>query len=163
MASANEMNLHISTNERAKWNNTFDMLDTHIGSSGTDNHAMANGTVPGFSTCDFSNEYKAKLDGIEDGALNNPLPEYWPANKVTGLNKIATSGNWADLSNKPAQIDQVVNGTYNAATVGGIRFTVGTSAPTAPADNKDVWFDTNDMIVKVRKGGQWQTLGAAYR
>lgn len=163
MAGANEMVLHISTNERAKWNNTLDMLDAHLGSSGTDNHALANGVVPGFSTCDFTPVYKSKIDAIEDGALNNPLPEYWPANKVTGLNKIATTGLWSDVTNKPAQIDQVVNGTYNAATVGGIRITVGTSAPTSPVDNKEVWFDTNEMIVKVRKAGAWQTMGAAYR
>lgn len=56
-----------------------------------------------------------------------------PASNVTGLHKVATSGNYNDLSNKPASLP--ANGG-NSATVGGLKIVVSSTAPTN--DDKSV-------------------------
>lgn len=45
---------------------------------------------------------KAKLDGIAAGANNYAHPSSHPASMITGLAKVATSGSYNDLANKPA-------------------------------------------------------------
>lgn len=51
----------------------------------------------------------------------------------------------------------------NAATVGGVRITIGTAAPASPVIDKEMWLDTANNAVKIYKTGGWQALSAVWR
>jgi hypothetical protein len=153
---------HISITERAKWNKVVADFAAHLGAGGIQNHRLGNGTVPGFSMNDFTNTLKTKLDGIEDGALNNPHPATHPWTMITGLATLANTAHWNDIVGKPQEIIDVVNNVYNAFTVGGIRITINSTAPANPKDNKEIWIDNVNYIVNIYKSG-WIKLGAVYK
>lgn len=163
MASNSDIKQHISITERAKWNKVIADFASHLKSAGTDNHALANGTTAGFSINNYSTEEKTKLAAIEAGALNNPHPSTHPWTMITGLANIANTASWNDLVGIPQFVKDVENGTHNAATVGGIRITINSSAPTSPSNNKEIWIDTNDLVLKIYVGGAWKVIGAAWR
>ena len=58
----------------------------------------------------MSSTDKTKLDGIDVGANNYTHPSSHPASMITGLTKVATSGSYNDLTNKPT-IPTVNNAT----------------------------------------------------
>ena len=58
----------------------------------------------------MSSTDKTKLDGIAVGANNYTHPSSHPASMITGLTKVATSGSYNDLTNKPT-IPTVNNAT----------------------------------------------------
>lgn len=60
-------------------------------------HSAATAGAAGF----MSASDKAKLDGIASGANAYSHPSTHPASMITGLAKVATSGSYNDLSNKP--------------------------------------------------------------
>lgn len=151
---------HISQEERNKWDKNIEDLANHIGAGGTKNHMLGNGSVAGFSINDYTTAEKNKLAGIEDGALNNPHPATHPATMITGLSTVATSGEFKDLKNIPNTCYVAEKG--NCDTVGGIRFTVGSSAPSSPVNYKDVWFDTSNKLLKVYYGSAWVAFGAVW-
>ena len=66
--------------------------------SSSHTHASATTTTAGF----MSKDDKAKLDGIATNANNYSHPSTHPASMITGLSTVATSGSYADLSNKPS-------------------------------------------------------------
>lgn len=70
----------------------------------------------GLSTNDYTTAEKEKLGGVATNANNYSHPASHPASMITGLATVATSGSYADLSNKPA-IPKVTSGT--AAPSGG--------------------------------------------
>ena len=163
MASNADIKQHISKKEREKWNKVVTDFASHLGSSGLSNHAMANGTTPGFSTNDYTNDEKNKLAGIEDGALNNPHPETHPWTMIDGLSNIAHTGSWNDVQNVPQKIKDVENGCADAATVGGIRITIGPNAPSNPQNNKEIWINTSTKVINTMENGSWIVVGAAFR
>ena len=157
-----DIKYHISSAERKRWNDCVTDFGKHLKAGGIDNHPLGNGTTPGFSTCDFSVTLKDKVDGIQEGALNNPHPATHPVSMITGLANIATTGSWNDLVDIPQRITDVVNGVADAATVGGIRITIGSSSPNSPKTNREIWIDTNQCVLKVYDGS-WKIIGAAWR
>lgn len=163
MASNSDIKQHISTRERAKWNKVITDYAAHLGAGGVENHRLADGTTPGFSTCDFTTELREKLVSVQTGALNNPHPDTHPYEMITGLAGIAHTGSWNDLRDIPSRVRDVVNGIADAATVGGIRITIGTSSPANPQNNKEIWIDTGALVLKVYTTGRWETIGAAFR
>lgn len=163
MAGNADIKQHISSRERAMWNKMITDYSTHLGQGGANNHRLADGSVPGFSTCDFTVQLKQKLMDIQEGAINNPHPASHPYNMIDGLVTIAHTGSWTDLVNVPSRIRDVENGTYDAATVGGIRITISSSAPSNPKSNKELWIDTANYVVKIMVGSSWQIVGAAFR
>ncbi len=164
MASNADIKQHISTRERAKWNKMGTDLDAHVGAGGIVNHPLADGTTPGFSTNDFTSAEKKKLSEIQEGALNNPHPASHPYTMIEGLAAIAHTGSWTDLINVPQRIRDVENGVADAATVsGGIRITIGSSAPSSPRNNKEIWVDTANLVIKTYTSGNWEIVGAAFR
>lgn len=150
---------HISFQERVKWDKVVVDFANHLGAGGVDNHRLGNGTIPGFSTNDFTNTQKTKLAGIEEGALNNPHPATHPYTMITGLSVVAHSGRYPDLLEIPATF---IAGGGNSDTVGGIRFTVGPTAPAGPKNFQDVWFDTTNKLVKVYYNNAWVPFEAVY-
>ena len=84
---------HISTDERDKWNG-------HIGSTGIANHPLANGTTPGFSTCNFTPAEKQALATLIAlvGGVRTTVDENPPANPVVN-NEL-----WANPATKKIQI-----------------------------------------------------------
>lgn len=67
----------------------------------------------GLSTNDYTTAEKNKLAGIAEGANNYVHPSSHPASMITGLSTVATSGSYADLTNKPT-IPIVTNDLTNA-------------------------------------------------
>lgn len=151
--------LHISYEERAKWDKVVVDFDSHLGAGGVYNHALGNGEVPGFSMNDFSNEYKRKLDGIEENALHNPYPGSIPYSEVTGLSLVGHTGKYSDLDGIP---ESFWAGGGNSDTVGGITITVGGTQPSNPANFKNVWFDTTNKLVRVYYNNIWNSFCAVY-
>lgn len=150
---------HISQEERLKWNKLIEDFENHLGNSGIEHHAMGNGVTPGFSTNDYTNDEKSKLEGIEVGALNNPHPETHPYTMITGLSTIAHTGRYPDLLDIP---DTFIAGGGDSDTVGGIRITVGPTEPENAKNEKDVWFDTSTKLVKVYTADEWKSFNAVW-
>ena len=74
--------------------------------------------------------YSLNADVPIDAKFTDTLythPDNHPASMITGLSKVATSGNYTDLSNKPTIPSSLPANGGNADTVGG--FTVGTNVP----------------------------------
>lgn len=153
--------LHISYEERAKWDKLYVDFHAHLGAGGVTNHALGNGTTPGFSMNDFTNELKSKLDGIQEGALNNPYPGHIPFSDVTGLSTVGHTGEYKDLLGVP---ETFTAGGGNSDTVGGITITVNNNgqAPTNPKSLQNVWFDMKDKLIKVYVGSAWVAMCAVY-
>lgn len=55
----------------------------------------------GLSTNDYTTAEKNKLAGIAEGANKYTHPDTHPASMITGLSKVATSGSYNDLTDKP--------------------------------------------------------------
>lgn len=159
MPDNSQIKQHISIDERNKWDKCVDDFANHLGSGGSNNHAIANGTVHGFSQNNYTTAEKNKLANIEAGALNNPHPSTHPYTMITGLSTVAHTGSYRDLLNIPSTFKA---GGGNSDTVGGIRFTVGSSAPSSPTNYKNVWFDTSNKLVKVYYGNRWVPFNAVY-
>ena len=70
-----DIKLHCSQEERVRWDKVCTDFNAHLGSNGVASHALATGSVAGFSQANFTSEEKSKLAGIQDGALNNPHPD----------------------------------------------------------------------------------------
>lgn len=151
---------HISIEERNKWDKVVVDFASHLGAGGINNHRLGNGTIPGFSTCDFSVAEKNKLAGIEDGALNNPHPATHPYTMITGLSVVAHTGRFPDLLDIPSTCYVAEKG--NCDTVGGIRITLGPNPPASPVELKELWFDTNNKIVKTYMSGAWVAFSAVW-
>lgn len=150
-----EVKCHVSIKDRLAWNKVVADFNVHLGAGGVANHALGNGTIPGFSTNDFTNQLLEKLNGIQAGALNNPHPETHPYDMITGLHRIASSGDYRHLKNIPKTF---FAGGGNSDTVGGIRITINSAAPPNPQENKEIWINTDQRIIYIYLGGKWQGL-----
>lgn len=142
--ATSDIKQHISIDERAKWNKVISDFAAHLGSGGANNHRLGDGSIPGFSTNDYTNAEKSKLAGIQPGALNNPHPPTHPASMITGLATVATSGRYPDLTERPTSMP--ANGG-NSDTVGGIRITIGPNEPYSPQNLKELWVNTNNWMM----------------
>jgi hypothetical protein len=151
--------MHISSNERIKWNKCVADLAAHVATTNRTAHPLASGgTNYGFSQNNYTTSEKDKLATVQANANYYIHPSTHPASMITGLHAVATSGNYNSLNNRPTSMP--ANGG-NSATVGGIRFTCGSSAPSGPTNLKDVWFDSANLLVKIYNGG-WKSLYAVY-
>lgn len=151
--------LHISHGERDKWDKVVVDFGNHLGAGGVSNHALGDGEVPGFSTNDFTNDLKNKLDGIQDNALNNPYPGHIPHSDVEGLSKVGSTGKYGDLLEIP---ETFTAGGGNSDTVGGIRLTINNVAPSDPKNNKELWIDTSQRLIMIYTNSQWVAMCAVY-
>ena len=164
MAGTSDIKYHISSAEREKWNDVITRFDTHYGAAGTNNHALANGTIPGFSDENYTSAEKTKLATVQERANFYEHPTQHPWTMITGLANIANTADWSDLKNVPQKVKDVENGVADAATVsGGIRVTINGTAPTNPIANKELWIDTNNCVLKIYNGTTWLIIGAAWR
>lgn len=153
---------HISSIERDSWNKVIADFAKHLGSGGTDNHRLGNGAIPGFSTNDYTNDEKRKLASCEWGALNNPHPATHPYTMITGLGTVAHTNNYNDLDNLPI-FPQAANGC-DAATVTGIRITIGNAAPGNPINYKELWVNTNYQtpVAYVYVANEWKPIAGVF-
>lgn len=94
---------------------------SHVGSSGTEQHSLANGVVAGFSLNNFSASDKAKLDSVESGAQKN----IYVQSDWIETNNAST----AYIKNKPLSMPasdvyewakQPIKPTYTASEVGAV-------------------------------------------
>lgn len=159
MADNKDIKQHVSLVERTRWDKVVVDFGNHLGSGGIANHRLADGTIQGFSTNDYSTAEKKKLAGIEEGALNNPHPKTHPYTMIDGLSQVGHTGEYSDLLNIP---ETFIAGGGDADTVGGIRITIGAKAPSGPTSMKDIWFDTTNKLVKVYVGTAWVSFNAVY-
>ena len=87
---------HISSAERERW-------DSHIGSSGVESHKLGDGTIPGFSTNDFSNTDKTQLITI----VKNLSDIRFTINDTPPENPVVNKEFWIDTNTNKAQIYKV--------------------------------------------------------
>ena len=164
--------IHITAAERTYWNSVEQKSNTY-----TDKRFKA---IVG----NYEDAGKTIIDLINQRLLTTDFNNW----KAT-LQKIAFSGSYNDLKDLPSAIsysdtannanhaansDNATNATHannadyatsagDAATVGGIRITVGPTAPSNPKEKKEIWFDTNALYVKFWVNNAWQYTGAALR
>lgn len=153
---------HISAMERAAWNKVISDFAKHLGQGGTSNHRLGNGTIPGFSTNDYTTAEKQKLAGIQAGALNNPHPATHPYTMITGLHTVASTGDYNSLINRPS-FPSVANGC-DAATVNGVRITIGVNPPSNPRNYKELFISTvsSPPIAYVCYSNQWWPIAGVF-
>ena len=164
--------IHITAAERTYWNSVEQRSNNYTDKRFKD--IVGNYEDAGKTIIDLINQRLLTSD------FNN-----WNAT----LKKIAFTGSYNDLKDLPSAIaysdtannanhaanaDNATNATHannadyatiagDSATVGGIRITVGPTAPSDPKDNKEIWFDTNELYVKFWVNNAWQYTGAALR
>lgn len=164
--------IHITAAERTYWNSVEQKSNNYTDKRFKD--IVGNYEDAGKTIIDLINQRLFISD------FNN-----WKAT----LKKIAFTGSYNDLKDLPSAIaysdtannanhaanaDNATNATHannadyatragDSATVGGIRITVGPTAPSDPKDNKEIWFDTNALYVKFWVNNAWQYTGAALR
>lgn len=146
---------HVSIEERTKWNKVVDDFNVHLGNYGDDHHKRGDGINPGFSMNDYTTDEKEKLASVEYGANKYVHPTTHPAGMITGLAKVAITNSYNDLDNKPVI-------STDAETVTGIRFTIGATAPRNPINDKEVWFDTANRLLKIYTSNTWVSFRAVY-
>lgn len=153
---------HISALERAAWNKNIADLAKHVGSGGVNNHMLGNGTIAGFSINDYTTEEKRKLAGIQAGALNNPHPATHPHTMITGLHAVASTGNYNSLNNRPV-FPAAANGC-DAATVSGIRITIGNQTPSNPKSHKELFISTATAppVAYVYYNNSWYPIAGVF-
>lgn len=164
--------IHITAAERTYWNSVEQNSNNY-----TDKRFKA---IVG----NYEDAGKTIIDLINQRLLTSDFNN-WNAT----LKKIAFTGSYNDLKDLPSAIaysdtannanhaanaDNATNATHannadyattagDSATVGGIRITVGPTAPSDPKDKKEIWFDTNALYVKFWVNNAWQYTGAALR
>lgn len=164
--------IHITAAERTYWNSVEQKSNNYTDKRFKD--IVGNYEDAGKTIIDLINQRLLTSD------FNN-----WNAT----LKKIAFTGSYNDLKDLPSAIaysdtannanhaataDNATNATHannadyatiagDSATVGGIRITVGPTAPSDPKDKKEIWFDTNELYVKFWVNNAWQYTGAALR
>jgi hypothetical protein len=151
------INLHISADERTRWNKA--MQDIKNIQNGTIELPPGDGTHRGSSMNDFTNEYKKKLDGIEEGANKYIHPPTHPASMITGLAQVAISGDYNHLINRPLKM--IAEGG-NCDTINGIKINIANDAPEDPAPNKNVWINPTDRLIRIFTERGWEALHAVW-
>lgn len=104
----------------------------------------------------FTDEYKTKLEGIEEGANNYVHPSTHPATMITGLNDVATSGDYNSLINKPTiptKTSELINDSNFVTTQSG---TVDSAAKDSLGNNIS---DTYIKNIEYSDGNLIFTLG----
>lgn len=155
MADNSQIKQHVSIVERTRWDKVVNDFANHLGSGGSSNHRLGNGTISGFSTNDYTNDEKSKLANLK----NYEHPATHPYTMITGLKQVSWTADYNDLINKPLSF--IANGG-NADTVGGIRITINSTGPTNPQNDKDIWIDTTSAIIKIYNSDTWRVLHTVY-
>lgn len=151
------LNLHITANEREKWNKCIATVEDII--NGTIELPPGNGTKRGSSMNDFTNAYKKKLDGIEEGATRYIHPPTHPASMITGLAQVATTGDYNHLINRPLKM--IAEGG-NCDTINWIRILIQTTPPPNPNVNREIWINPDDRLIRIFTNSGWQALHAVW-
>lgn len=160
---------HVSALERTNWDRVYDSyFDTHLGKGGVANHMLATGAgtgspsnpnlntangIPGFTQCNYTPNEKGKLSTVAWQANYYIHPATHPYTMITGLSTVAHTGVYNDLTGKPV-FPSAADGC-NAATVNGIRITIGISGPSSPINNKEVWFNTSNRLTYIYTNSTW--------
>ena len=156
----NDIKQHISIEERNRWNKCVNDFNAHLGAGGANNHPLANRTVAGFSEANYTPDEQDKLAGIEAGALNNPHPATHSYEIITGLSVVGHTGSFSDLLNIPSSCYVAEKG--NCDTVNGIKINIGDTAPENPINDKNIWIDTNTMLIKIYTNNAWKATCAVF-
>lgn len=151
------LNLHITSEERARWNKV--VQDVSNIRNGTIELPPGNGTKRGSSMNDFTNEYKKKLDGIEEGATRYIHPPTHPASMITGLSQVAISGDYNHLINRPVKM--IAEGG-NCDTINGIRIVISENAPDNPVPNKVIWIHPVERLQRIFTTAGWVNMYAVW-
>lgn len=115
-------------------------------------------------TSDFDN-WKATLSNVAFSGSYNDLRDL-PSN--IAYSDTANNANHATKADTATNATHATNADYatnagDAATVGGIRVTIGASAPSNPVNDKEIWYNTTSLYVFFYHNNTWQYTGAALR
>ncbi|MDT8900947.1 hypothetical protein [Anaeroselena agilis] len=94
------------------------------------------------------------------------LPVWDSASRPVG----ALKENLVGYNEELKQLETVQNGAWtplalvveDTEKVSGIRITIGTTAPTSPQIDKELWFDTGERITKVFTVNGWIKFSGVY-
>ena len=106
----------VTKEEKEKWNNIVHVVNNIVSGGEI---PKGDGTKPGLSTNDFTNEYKSKLDGIEAGANRYVHPANHPATMISqdGNNRFVSDTEknyWNNKQDRVGLASQTVNGLMSA-------------------------------------------------
>jgi hypothetical protein len=104
----------------------------------------------GLSTNDYTTAEKNKLAGIAEGANKYIHPDTHPASMITGLSKVATSGSYNDLTDKPT--------IPSGGGSGGASFIECETLPTENYDTNVIYATTVEKIEAVQGGAIAETV-----
>lgn len=80
---------------------------------------------------------------------------------VTTVNDfIVGSGNATVTRKTPTEVATILSAVVGNSA--GIRITIGTTAPLSPVNDKELWIDTTNKVMRVYSNAAWITLGSAY-
>ena len=107
----------------------------------------------------FTDEYKTKLEGIEEGANRYVHPTTHPVSMITGLHAVATSGDYEDLSNKPSiptKTSDLINDSNFVTTESGgqVESAIKDSLGNTIVDTyiKNIQYSNGDLVFTLGNG-----------
>ena len=107
----------------------------------------------------FTDEYKTKLEGIEEGANRYVHPTTHPVSMITGLHAVATSGDYEDLSNKPSiptKTSELINDSNFVTTESGgqVESAIKDSLGNTIVDTyiKNIQYSNGDLVFTLGNG-----------
>ena len=106
----------VTKEEKEKWNNIVQVVNNIVSGGEI---PKGDGTKPGLSTNDFTNEYKTKLDNIEAGANRYVHPANHPATMISqdGENRFVSDTEknyWNNKQDRVGLATQTANGLMSA-------------------------------------------------
>lgn len=139
---ASDTDIHITPIERSDWNAIRDDLKKHI--DDVFSIIVGDNSTLGM---DIVAALKDKLSVSKFDQFLYLLP------------KVAKTGNYDDLINKPSSVSfsDSSNYSYNTGRIDGVRFTIGAIPPGEPAEGQDIWFDVSGdkFIIKAFVNNKW--------
>lgn len=165
--------IHTSQEEKDSWNAmlgtsksyTDSKLAQLLGSIDATNNVKALLDTK-LNTADF-NTFKSTIKQIAYTASYNDLDPTTLPKEVSYSDK-ANSAIHADSATNATNANYATNAgnattADNALKVGGIRITIGGSAPVNPVNNAELWWDTSNSRIMTYVGNGWQqTKGIWY-
>lgn len=164
--------IHITAAERTYWNSIEQNANTYtdqkfksvVGDITSTGKTVLDLLNQKLNTSDFNN-WKSTLSNVAFSGSYNDLKDL-PSN--IAYSDTANNANHATKADSATNANHATNADYatkagDAATVGGIRVTIGANAPSNPQNDKEIFFNTSSLYVFFYHNNAWQYTGAALR
>ena len=150
---------HTTREEKAKWNNFYDNIDTikqdlvqqvqNVLSNELSNITGSLTRHVDNEDIHVTKEEKDKWNNLSDTALEGFAQTIM--SKTNEAKKYADDG----INNLK---DSITNGNLTIPYINGIRFSIGSVQPSSPEEEKDIWINTGTNRLYYFKNGKWTSL-----